>query len=180
MRTKRAQVAIEFTILLTVMFLVFLSFLGVIYQKTYDVAQASDRQLLEQVGDKISIEIDAAAFAEDGFQHKFNIPVTILGKVFEINFCPKYEYYTDDVTNCEGYCGITKPEISLNYKGETLGYINKIPLFTVGVEDSLMDPTTKDISAEICLRKENGALYINHPDCKCGTNEPCDMPSVCP
>ncbi len=156
---KTAQISAEFTILLGMMFMVFLVYFGVIQSKALEISDASDRVLLEQIGMKIKAELDAAAFVDNGFQHKFNLPATILGKDYNLTLCAYYEEYFNDANNIRGKCNtaseILFPEIVMKYADSDSEEVVKISRNIVGAPTGLI----KD--AGNCLRKENNILYIN-------------------
>ncbi len=156
---KKAQISMEFTILLGIMFMVFLVYFAVIESKALDISEASDRVLLEQVGMKIKAEFDAAAFVDNGFQHRFNLPATILGKDYNLTLCAYYEEYFDDTNNIRGKCNTTEeiifPEIVMKYADSNSEEVVKISRNIVGAPAGLI----RDVGN--CLRKENNILYIN-------------------
>ncbi len=164
---KKAQVSIEFVILISFMFLVFLVYTSAIQSRAIDFAKNADRVLIEQLGQKTLTELDAASFVENGFRYTFSLPETLLGKNYNMLLCAYYLDYTnerDNVRNNAAACGgqvIDIAELVLQYSDSVSQLPLKISRNIVAQPDSLK------LGEMNCLRKENNVVYVNHPSFLC-------------
>jgi hypothetical protein len=167
---NRAQAAIEFMALISIMLLVFLAYFGVMQDKAIEMSQSSDQALLQQIGDVIKSHIDNAVYVEDGFRHKFMLPTDILGKGYNVTICPGWNTYIgpQNPSNVPGKCYGGKTavlsEITITYEGMTNEYVVKIPKNTVSADDQVFQKAIKQ-NKPICLTKLNSVIYINLENC---------------
>lgn len=102
-RKKRAQVAIEFVILVGLLFFVMLLFLAFIRNYVVDVRSDKDRELLKDIAYAVQAEVHIAAGADDGYRRDFEVPV----KIDSMN-------YTISIIEDEVWAQTEKAEVVLN------------------------------------------------------------------
>jgi len=150
----KAQVSMEFIILFSFLFLIFVLFLGIIQQQMSGTADEKDRELLEDYADAIEQEIQTGASVEDGFQRNFTLPPGIRGK--EVNAT---------IRAFDDGSGRRKVALVVNYTDDLLEtQIVKFLPAIVNVDSDI-------VIGENCLAKEDGFLYLNSRGCEGGTPE---------
>lgn len=108
----KAQSAVELTLIITFMFLVFFIFFLVVGSKMADVQKDENRQLLEDLTKIIKEEIVLASNVEDGYFRTFEIPQALTGLNFNMSLLREtgvnhtelvitFVNYTDDVSYIE-------------------------------------------------------------------------------
>lgn len=81
----KAQSAIELTMMISFMFLVFFIFFLVLGNRMSSLQKERDRVILEDMTNVIKGEIFLASSVEDGYSRKFDIPETLNGLNFTVD-----------------------------------------------------------------------------------------------
>jgi hypothetical protein len=149
---SRSQSSIEFTILISFMFLIFIVFFYVIGTRFIEIRKENDRLLLDDLGDYLKSEISFASASMDGYQRTFTIPSTLAGKEYQI------------VINDYKMPGINHTEIVLNYieylpdETPVTGYETSFILPLLTRTESGIDPST---STYVQVTRTDGEVSIN-------------------
>src|SRR3989338_10231088 len=149
----KGQAALEFMLLLTFMFFLFVSFFAVIQGKLADALEGKSRQALIDQATLVYNDIKTASVMEDGFQKIISLPKTINGLS-----------YTAQVHGSSN----TQIELVLKYEQEQ----NYDSSFTLP-KNIQFTPTGKSnyldlgVGTDICLKKDNGKLIIASGETQC-------------
>ena len=82
--SKKTQFAIEFTFLMAFMFVIFLSFTGIITAKILDAKENQRQQIAEDVAVFANNEIELAQSVSDGYSRNFTLPSRINGNNYSV------------------------------------------------------------------------------------------------
>jgi hypothetical protein len=82
--TKRAQVAFEFIVLISILFGVLLIFTTFVRDNFSDVQSDTDYYMLKDIALAVKSEFQLAVNLEDGYQRSFFIPFTVDGTEYNI------------------------------------------------------------------------------------------------
>ena len=131
MRKKKAQSAVEFAALITLMFLIFTVFFFAVSTKLIDIQRDNDAAALEDFGNFLQNELRLASIAEEGYYSEFDIPKSLSGRDYNISIVT-YEYigHTDLVIEYVNY------SIDYGYVipvGNVIGSIDKSKNTTVKI-----------------------------------------------
>ena len=77
----KAQVAIEFAIMIAFVFLAFLIFLKVIAGQLTDISKEKEYNELKDITEKIQSEIFVAKSSKEGYSREFKIPLKINNRI---------------------------------------------------------------------------------------------------
>lgn len=139
MNTK-SQSAIEFSILMSVMFLIFTIFFFAVGIKLSDIQRNNEISLLEDLGTYVQNELRLASSAEDGYYREFELPKTLFGRDYDIEIS---DY---------GGSGIT--DVVLKYVNSTIVHEVVMPLGNVtGTID-------KDASTIVIIVKQGNQVIV--------------------
>jgi len=84
-KSKKAQSAIEFLILVGAMLLIFLSIL-LVFQKNLTVKSSEQRIIeVQELAISLQNELDIAAGATDGYSRSFQLPIKVIGQNYNIS-----------------------------------------------------------------------------------------------
>ncbi|MBI4441380.1 hypothetical protein HY639_04375 [Candidatus Woesearchaeota archaeon] len=152
----KGQAALEFLLLVSFMFLVFVSFFGVIQGRLADALDARARQAIQDELNVVQTEIKTAAAMEDGFQRVIELPATVNGRSYTVTLAGLRS--TDKVAQ----------ELQLRYDDEPrYGSSFILPR---NVDSSWMreesDTTTRK-GGTYCLIKEQGLLHLEDDPNEC-------------
>lgn len=92
---KKAQFAIEFVILITFMFIIFLGFFAVIGYKTSEVEESEKQQKAENIAALAENEIKLAKSSNDGYQRTFKLRKKIDGNNYNMTIIDNRELVVD-------------------------------------------------------------------------------------
>jgi hypothetical protein len=81
---KRAQVAFEFVILVSILFTVLIVFTSFVRDNYSDARSDNDYFILKDIALSVRAELNIAATVQDGFERSFFIPLTIEGVEYNI------------------------------------------------------------------------------------------------
>ncbi|MBI2208069.1 hypothetical protein HYU50_01085 [Candidatus Woesearchaeota archaeon] len=84
-KRNKAQFAMEFVILISFMFIIFLSFIAVITSKILDARESERQQTAEDIATLAKNEIELAISVSDGYARVFTLPATIEGNSYDIS-----------------------------------------------------------------------------------------------
>jgi len=127
-----AQFSLEFIVLLTFMFIVFLGFTAVITTKILDAKEKEREKIAEDIATLAKNEIDLARSVSDGYYRTFTLPVRVGGNIYSIAIISDRELVVNYVDkeyifflpgNVRGNIGVGLNEIS---KIEGIVYLNSI------------------------------------------------------
>ena len=90
-KRNKAQFAIEFIVLISFMFIIFLGFTAVITSKILDAKDSGRQQTAEDIAALAKNEIDLARSVSDGYNRTFNLPAAIEGNSFNISIIDNRE-----------------------------------------------------------------------------------------
>lgn len=82
---KKGQSAIEFTIIMGMMFLIFTVFFFAVSTKLLEIQKSNKESLLEDLGAYVQNELRLATIAEDGYFRQFELPATLGGFDYKVN-----------------------------------------------------------------------------------------------
>jgi hypothetical protein len=91
LKRKDAQFAIEFAVLLTFMFLIFLGFTAIITSKILEAKENERQKIAEDIATLARNEIELAKSVSDGYSRTFNIPSKIKGDSYSIQIIDNRE-----------------------------------------------------------------------------------------
>lgn len=139
----KGQAALEFMLLLTFMFFLFVSFFAVIQGKLADALEGKSRQAIIDQATFVYNEIKTASVMEDGFQKVITLPKTINGLSYTAKIYGNFN---------------TQIELVLQYSQEPK-YESS---FTLPKNLDLASPGLLELAvgSDVCLKKENGKLEI--------------------
>ncbi|RMD66517.1 hypothetical protein D6817_03960 [Candidatus Pacearchaeota archaeon] len=89
---KSAQTAIEFFIIVSVVFFLVLLFLSLIVLNIGERQAERKQELAKEVLEQLQTEIDLASSSIDGYEREFSLPATILGENYTIAIDSNYAY----------------------------------------------------------------------------------------
>ena len=84
LKKTNAQFAIEFVVLISFMFIIFLGFIAVITSKVLEAKENEIQQIAEDIAALAENEIKLAKSATDGYSRTFNLPSKISGNSYDI------------------------------------------------------------------------------------------------
>jgi len=84
-RKTKAQFAIEFIVLIAVMFLVFLGVISVVTTKILEAKDNERQQIAEDIATLAMNEIELARSVSDGYVRTFILPETVNGNTYDID-----------------------------------------------------------------------------------------------
>ena len=150
---KRGQSSVEFTMLISFMFFVFIVFFSVIGSRLAEIRDNNDRLLLNDLGDYIKSEISLAASSEEGYYRQFEIPRLLAGKPYKI-----------EIVNLSAL-GPDFTELRLSFVNYSLiySYNAKLPIKTKLSIDQTANTT-------VLIAKRNNVIYAWSEGVSC-TNE---------
>ena len=90
-KRNKAQFAIEFIVLLSFMFVIFLGFTAVITSKILDAKESERQQTAEDIATLAKNEIDLARSVSDGYNRSFNLTAAIEGNSYNISIIDNRE-----------------------------------------------------------------------------------------
>ena len=90
-KRNKAQFAMEFIVLISFMFIIFLGFTAVITSKILDARESGRQQNAEDIATLAKNEIDLAGSVSDGYVRNFNLPDTIEGNSYNISIIDNRE-----------------------------------------------------------------------------------------
>ena len=90
-KRNKAQFAIEFIVLISFMFVIFLGFTAVITSKILDAKESERQQTAEDIATLAKNEIDLARSVSDGYNRTFNLPAAIEGNSYNISIIDNRE-----------------------------------------------------------------------------------------
>jgi len=131
---NKVQSAIEFVILVGVIFFFFISFLFAVQLNIYDKARDSRKLVIQEIALTMQDEINLAADSSDGYYRKFEIPEKVANLDYEINITAGTVYVRTingkhalalPVTNVVGQPNIT---VNVIRKENGVVYLNTNPL----------------------------------------------------
>ncbi len=74
----------EFALILSALFVLFTVFVAIITQRTVDRDEEVFKNNLQKFQELIMVEIDTAAFVEDGYSRDFTVPATFIGFDYDL------------------------------------------------------------------------------------------------
>jgi hypothetical protein len=148
---RKSQSSLEFTVIISFMFIVFLSFFYVIGNRLVQIKEDNDRMLLEDFGDYLKNEIGFASASVDGYERSFEVPSTLSGRNYHIKI------------NDYSMVGINHTELELSFENYSIeyNYVVLLPLRTRGGVDQKKNPT-------IVIKKANNVVYLDTFPIECG------------
>jgi len=84
-RLKRGQIALEFMMLIGLVFFVFLIFLGIILYNLQDLNKREELADLEDVALKVQNELNLATSVNNGYSRDFTLPAKVNGRDYSIS-----------------------------------------------------------------------------------------------
>lgn len=129
---KKGQSAIEFTVLMGMMFLIFTVFFFAVSTKLLDIQKENEASLLEDLGNYVQNELRLAVIAEDGYFRQFQLPATIGGYDYSINITTYIDMNHTDVIF--SYINYTEQMQYVLPVGNITGSIDKAKNTTVTVK----------------------------------------------
>src|SRR3989344_1609365 len=90
-KRNKAQFAIEFIVLISFMFIIFLGFTAVITSKILESRENNRQQTAEDIAALAKNEIDLARSVSDGYNRTFNLPAAIEGNSYNISIIDNRE-----------------------------------------------------------------------------------------
>jgi hypothetical protein len=88
---KQSQFALEFTVLIAFMLLLFLGFFAVTSSRVLDAKDEENRQIAEDLANLVFEEIKLANSVEDGYSRVFNIPRKVKGASYNVSIIENRE-----------------------------------------------------------------------------------------
>lgn len=141
MENHKAQSAVEFASLVTLMFLIFTVFFFAVSTKLTNIQEDNDRLLLEDLGSYVQNELRLANIAEDGYYRTFEVPRTLLGKDYEINIT-KYE-------------DINHTDLVVRYINHSIDYEYVVPI------GNLTGKIDKNKNTTVKIVKQNNIIIVS-------------------
>jgi len=90
-KKSKAQVAIEFIVLMAFMFLMFVGFIAVITSKILEAKENERLRIAEDIATLVKNEIDLAKSVSNGYSRTFNLPRKIGGNTYTIKIIDNRE-----------------------------------------------------------------------------------------
>lgn len=90
---KIGQAAIEFVILVGIVFFAFLVFLGIILHNLQDLNRREDVESLESISLTVQNELNLATSVQDGYYREFTLPEKLNGKDYTIQQSENFIYF---------------------------------------------------------------------------------------
>jgi len=90
-RRNKGQVAIEFIVLIAVMFTIFVVFLAVATNKVLDAREQERKDIAHQIGTLAQQEISLALIMNDGYTRSFSLPQKVQGFNYSIELIDNRE-----------------------------------------------------------------------------------------
>lgn len=90
-RAVKSQFAIEFVVLMAVMFIVFLGFIAVITSNVLNSKEKERLQITEDIAAMAKNEIDLALGASNGYKRSFEMPIKVAGSGYSIKIVENRE-----------------------------------------------------------------------------------------
>ena len=148
----KAQAALEFTLLLSFLFLLFVAFFAMIQSKLADVFEGKLRQAVVDQRNFLEREIQMAGVMEEYFQREVELPALLNGRAYNVMLrCIETSTKTGELM--VRYAGEPRYESSFTLPG----FVNL---------DSCIPGTETELNlGQVCLSKNNGQLFILHGDC---------------
>jgi pectate lyase len=164
---KRGQSSIEFTVLISFMFFVFVVFFFVVGSRFTQIRTDNDRLMLEDFGDYLKSEISMAAGAADGYSRVFSVPASLNGRKYRVDI----NEYTGTNLNLSEMV-VSYVNYSLDYS-----YVVRLPLYIHGDID-------QNNGTQVAIRKRGSIIQIQSNrvcgDSVCGNGENCgNCPADC-
>ena len=91
LKSQNAQFAIEFIILISFMFIIFLGFTAIITSKILNARESGRQQAAEDIAALAKNEIELARSVSDGYARAFNLPAKIEGNSYGISIIDNRE-----------------------------------------------------------------------------------------
>jgi hypothetical protein len=91
LKKNNAQFGIEFIVLISFMFVLFLGFTAVITSKIIEVKESKRQEIAEDIATLAKNEIDLARSATDGYSRTFNLPLKVDGNIYTIEIIDNRE-----------------------------------------------------------------------------------------
>ncbi len=163
---RKSQSSLEFTVIISFMFIIFLAFFYVIGNRLVQIREDNDRMLLDDFGDYLKNEVSFASTSVDGYERSFEVPSTLSGR----NYNLKINDYT--------MAGINHTEMELSFENYSIeySYVVMLPLRTKGAIDQKKNTT-------IVIKRVNNIVYLDTYPIECndglvGSTEDCEPPSI--
>ena len=140
MENKKAQISVDFIIVLSVALLVFLVLFNIISNRRDDMNSASTLLAAKEVADKLAIEVNTIHLAGDGAFKTVTLPETLRDNSdYNITIYPKYHVI----------------EVNWNYLGNMKKYSSAI--VTGNVNGSI-----SSINGFVNLTNDNGVIMVDN------------------
>lgn len=91
MQRTKAQFAVEFIVLISFMFLIFLVFLSIITSKITEAKENERQKIAEDIAALVENEIDLAKSVSNGYSRTFKLPNKISGMSYDIEIIENRE-----------------------------------------------------------------------------------------
>ena len=83
-KKNNAQFAIEFIVLISFMFIIFLGFTAIVTSKIIEAKESKRQEIAEDIAALAKNEIDLARSVSDGYNRTFNLPLKVDGNTYTI------------------------------------------------------------------------------------------------
>jgi hypothetical protein len=140
---KRGQSSIEFTVLISFMFFVFVVFFYVVGSRFAQIRNDNDRLMLEDFGDYLKSEVSIAAGAADGYNRIFSVPGTLSGRRYKVEI----NEFTGTTLN-QSELVVSFFNYSIDYS-----YVMRLPTYVHGA-------INQNNGAQVLIQKSGGTINI--------------------
>ncbi len=140
----KGQAALEFILLVSFMFLVFVAFFAVIQDKLVDVWANKAKQAVIDQKNVLQNEIQTAAVMEDGFSRNILLPASLNGNAYNVTL-----FWQDSMKEGQ-VMYIEEPHYESSFTLSSNVY------FTLDT-----DKQYKKLQQKVCLQKKKGKLNID-------------------
>lgn len=141
---RRSQASIEFTIIMGIMFFVFIGFVAITSSRMIELQEERFYDNLKVTGEYSEHELEIASIMDDGYQRQFFVPRTAFGKDYNITLFNKSAIVGKTFLYVHYVNFSVRSEISLKMPGNIRGNIYK------GINN---------------ITKVNGTVCVNMPVC---------------
>ncbi|MFQ5474609.1 MAG: hypothetical protein ACE5DM_02115 [Candidatus Nanoarchaeia archaeon] len=141
---RKTQVAMEFVILIAVLFVVMLLFLSFARNYVVDVQSGKDREVLKDISYAIQTEIHIAIGADNGYEREFIVPVVIDNLNYTINITGQMLWATTE--NDEFVLNIPSVVGQLKKGGNTIRKMDGTVYLNTGSANDTGDPVVTLVS----------------------------------
>lgn len=133
---KRGQSAVEFSLLISFMFIIFTLFLYYATERMAESKKEADYAALSSIGKAVQAELEVAFTTEPGYHRNFTIPINSNGRGYSIDLLTsitesiiklKYteESYTMSFSLPDSIKGTVNPGLNFVLKNETGVFVNE-------------------------------------------------------